>query len=183
MAGAALLAYLPGLWASRSGGLVEVERRLDHPVLLVGSAVLLVVVSVVIEFEFRTMWSQVGCAAALVILGFVGLPIGYVSIMFGDNARELSRTVNPEHPEHALAVTDTSASIDPFYEVQVLTGSGWSTRHWDLGGWGEGDGRGYFNSAEWTGPNEITVTSDRETTVFTVDPETGRPSEPRITRK
>jgi len=35
----ALLAYLPGFQATRSGELVEVERWFDHPVLLLGAAV------------------------------------------------------------------------------------------------------------------------------------------------
>ncbi|WP_431676451.1 hypothetical protein [Kitasatospora sp. KL5] len=176
----ALLAYLPGFQASHSGGLVEVERWFDHPVVLLGAAVVLTVASAVIELEFRTRWSQLGCAAALVALGAVGLPIGFLSFVLGGDGRAVDRKADPNHPDHVLTVTDTAFSIDPVYHVELLTGSGWSARHWDLGVWEEGDGRGYFKSADWSGPDRITVTTEKETTVFTLDPLSGRPSEPRV---
>ncbi|KQV11866.1 MULTISPECIES: hypothetical protein [unclassified Kitasatospora] len=175
----ALLAYLPGYQASHSGGLVEVERWFDHPVPLLGAAVVLTVVSMVVEFEFRTKWSQIGCAAAVVALGFIGLPIVFLSFALDGEGVAVDRKAGPNHPDHVLTVTNVAFSIDPVYRVELLTGSGWSARHWDLGVWEERDERGYFKSAEWSGPNQITVTAEKEITVFTVDPVSGRPSEPR----
>ncbi|MFD8479373.1 hypothetical protein [Kitasatospora sp. NPDC059673] len=175
------VAYLPGLQASSSGGLVEVAHWLNHPVPLIGVAVVLVVISLVVELEFRTWVSQVGCAIGLVALIFVGVPLALVSFVFSGEGRNVVREPDPEHSGRVLAVTDITASIDPVYEVQVLTGSGWSARHWDLGVWSERDKRGWFKGAEWSGPNQITVTSEREIAVFTLDPASGRPSEPRTT--
>ncbi|MEE1821490.1 hypothetical protein PUR61_04645 [Streptomyces sp. BE20] len=174
-----LLAFLPGCQASRSGGLVEVERWFNRPVLLIGAAVLLIVVSVVVEFEFRSRWSQIGFAAVLVALGFVGLPIALLSFAMGEDGRAVDRKADPNHPDHVLTTTDIAFSIDPVYRVELLTGSGWSARHWDLGVWEEAGGRGFFKSAKWSGADEITVFAEKETTVFTVDPVSGRPGEPR----
>ncbi|MFF0390682.1 hypothetical protein ACFYS8_18615 [Kitasatospora sp. NPDC004615] len=177
------LVYLPGLHASYSGGLVEVERWLNHPMLLGGIAVALFVVSLVVELEFRTWVSQVGCAVGLVALLFVGLPFAWLVFIFGGDGLDVTRETGPEHPDQVLAVTNIAASIDPIYKVQVLTGSGWSARHWDLGVWDERDGRGWFKGAEWSGPNRITVTSEKEIAVFTLDPVSGRPGEPVTTKR
>ncbi|MER8183720.1 hypothetical protein [Kitasatospora sp. NPDC094015] len=174
----ALLAYLLGVQAARSGGLVVVERWFDRPVLLIGAGVVLIVVSVVVEFRFRTRWSQIGCAVALVALVAVGVPTALLAIAFSEGGRAVDRKADPSHPDHVLTVTDVAFSIDPVYRVEVLTGSGWSVRHWELGVWAERDGRGSFKSADWTGPNQITVTAGERTTVFTVDPLSGRPSDP-----
>ncbi|WP_344338589.1 hypothetical protein [Kitasatospora putterlickiae] len=171
----AVLVYLPGLHASRSGGLVEVQRLLDHPVALIGSAVALTVVSMVIGFEFRTQWSRVGCAVLLMPLVAAGAAVVFLASLF-DGGRPVDRKAAPDRPDHVLTVTDTAFSIDPVYHVELLTGTGWSARHWDLGQWDEYDPRGYFERAEWTGPHQITVTTDRTVTVYTVDQATGRPS-------
>lgn len=179
----ALLAYLPGFQASHSGGLVEVARWFDHPVPLLGAAVVLTVVSAVVEFEFRTRWSQIGCAALLVVLAGVGLPIAYLAYVFDGDGLTLDRTAGPGHPDRVLTVTDIAFSIDPVYRVELLTGDGWSARHWDLGIWDERGGTGYFTKAEWSGPNQITVTTEKEITVITVDPATGRPGEPTVVRR
>ncbi|MER5866493.1 hypothetical protein [Kitasatospora sp. NPDC002040] len=179
----AVLAYLPGLLASRSGGLVEVERWFNHPVLLLGAAVVLTVVSVVVECEFRTQWSQIGCAAALLAIGAVGLPIVALTFVTGSDARPAVRKADPDHPDRVLTVTDTAFSIDPDFHVELLTGTGWSARHWDLGRWNERDGRGYFKGAAWSGPGQLTVTAEHEITVFNVDPATGRPSTPTTGRR
>ncbi|MFE7562735.1 hypothetical protein [Kitasatospora sp. NPDC057500] len=172
----AVLVYLPGLHASRSGGLVEVQRLLDHPVALLGSAVALTVASMVIGFEFRTRRSRVGCAALLMPLVAAGAAVVFMASLFGGDGRAVERKAAPDRPDHVLTVTDTAFSIDPVHHVELLTGTGWSARHWDLGEWDESDPRGYFESAEWTGPHRITVTTDRTVTVYAVDPATGRPS-------
>ncbi|MEU3566209.1 hypothetical protein [Kitasatospora sp. NPDC006786] len=77
---AALPAYLAGWYASRPGGLVVVDQWLNHPVLLVGAAVVLVVASLIIELEFRTRVSQIGCAAGLVALIF-GSPMTVFTVL------------------------------------------------------------------------------------------------------
>jgi hypothetical protein len=179
LASVAVLVYLPGFQASRSGGLVEVERWFHHPVPLLGAAVVLTVVSLVVQVEFRTRWSQIGCAAALVALGFVGVPIVLLSFLLDGEGRSADRKAGPDHPDRVLTVTDVAFSIDPVHHVELFTGSGWSARHWDLGVWDEHGERGYLESAVWSGPDRITVTAEKEITVFTVDAASGRPSGPR----
>ncbi|MEU9131479.1 hypothetical protein AB0D08_25785 [Kitasatospora sp. NPDC048540] len=180
---AALVVHALGRQASHSGGLVEVARWADHPVPLIGAAVVLTVVSAVVELEFRTRWSQIGGAAVLVALMFVGFPIALLSYATGGDGRAVDRKADPHRPDRVLTVTDTAFSVDPVYHVELLTGTGWSARHWDLGVWDERDGRGSFKRAEWSGPDRITVTSATETTVFTVDPATGRPGDPTTARR
>ncbi|MFC9330872.1 hypothetical protein [Kitasatospora sp. NPDC057015] len=173
----ASLAYLLGFQASHSGGLVAVEDWLDHPVLLLGSAVVLTVISGVMDFEFRTWWSQVGGAAALVALVFFGLPFLFGALLSGGDAPVIDQKAGPEHTDRVLTVTNTAFSIDPIYHLELVTGGGWSARHWDLGTWG--DGHRDFLSAEWSGPDRITVTGEDEVTVFDLG-SGGRPSEPQV---
>ncbi|MBO1416270.1 hypothetical protein [Streptomyces sp. FH025] len=180
MALVAILAYLAGLHASRSGGLVVVERWLNHPVLLVGVAAALIVVSLLIERESRTAWSQIGCVGALAVLVFGGLPIAVLSYVFSGDGRWVERKVRPEHPDRVLTVTDVAFSIDPIYHVELLSGTGWSARHWDLGTW-ETEG-GDFTRVDWSGPNQITVTGERELRVFEVHPD-GSLGAPRVTAR
>ncbi|GGQ65144.1 hypothetical protein [Kitasatospora griseola] len=175
-----IAAYLVGSQAARSGGLVEVERWFNNPVQLMGAAVGLVVVSAMVGV--RGWWSRTGCLISLVALGFAAVPFLFVWSVFGVEWRETNRKPGPEQPGNVLVVTEL-VTLDPVYRIQVLTGSGWSARHWDLGWWGEEDGRGYFRGAEWSGPNQVTVTSEKEIVVFTVDPVSGRPGEPVVTRR
>ncbi|MFJ9443917.1 hypothetical protein ACIRRH_18880 [Kitasatospora sp. NPDC101235] len=174
---AAFLVYLPGYVSSRQGGLVEVERWLNHPVLLLGTAVTLAVASAVAQFEFRTRWAQIGCAAALSPLLFIGAVIGILAYLFGGGARPVDRTPDPNRSDHVLSITDIAFSIDPVYRVELVSGTGWSARHWELGTWDEGDG---LLKAEWSGPGRITVTLQREIKVFTVD-EDGTLGGPSVT--
>ncbi|MEV7925078.1 MULTISPECIES: hypothetical protein [unclassified Kitasatospora] len=171
---AAFLVYLPGYQASFSGGLVEVERWLNHPLPLLGATVVLAVVSLVIQFEFRTWWSQVGCAAALVSLVFLAGVAVLLSLLLDRDGQPVSRKSHPEHPDRVLTVTDVAFSIDPIYRVELLTGSGWSARHWELGEWDIRGGE--FGRIDWSGPDRIAVTGVKgtETAVFTLDPD-GRP--------
>ncbi|GLW56996.1 hypothetical protein [Kitasatospora phosalacinea] len=177
------LAFLPGALGARSGGLVEAERLFNHPVQLLGTALVLVVVSLVVEFEFRTKFSQIGCAVALVALIAVSVPVALLGLALDDDDRPLDRKTHPDRPDLALTVTDVAFSVDPLYQVEVVTGTGWSARHWELGVWGEDSGHGYYEGASWTGPDRITVTSDEETAVFVLDPATGRPGAPQVTKR
>ncbi|MFE1316033.1 hypothetical protein [Kitasatospora phosalacinea] len=179
----AVLAFLVGRSGARSGGLVEAERLFGHPVQLLGGAVVLVVVSLVVELEFRTRFSQIGCAAALVGLVVVAGPYVLLGLAFDGDGRPVSRTTHPDRPDLALTVTDVAFSIDPLYQVEVVTGRGWSARHWELGTWGEDSGHGYYQDAVWSGPDRITVTSDEESAVFVLDPATGRPGPPQVTKR
>ncbi|MEU8920981.1 hypothetical protein AB0D10_08585 [Kitasatospora sp. NPDC048545] len=173
----AFLAYLPGYQASRSGGLVEVERWLNHPVLLLGTAAVMLMVSMLVRFEFRERWAQLGCAAVLSPLIVVTVVIGAVTYFLGGDGRLVERKPDPSRPEHVLIITDVAFSIDPIYRVELLTGSGWTARHWDLGTWDEGDG---FRRAEWSGPDRITVTTEHEARVYSVNGD-GRLSGPEVT--
>ncbi|MFF4341871.1 hypothetical protein ACFY00_18290 [Kitasatospora sp. NPDC001540] len=183
MALLAALAFLAGTSGARSGGLVEAERLFNHPVPLLGTALVLVVVSLVVELEFRTKFSQIGCAVALVGLIAVSAPYVVLGLAFGNNGRPVDRKAHPDRPGLTLTVTDVASSIDPLHQVEVVTGTGWSARHWELGVWGDGTGHGYYESAAWTGPDRITVTSDEETAVFVLDPATGRPGAPQVTKR
>ncbi|MFJ8045932.1 hypothetical protein ACIRBX_36015 [Kitasatospora sp. NPDC096147] len=175
----ATLAYLPGRQARRSGGLVEVARWLDHPALLLGGALVLTLVAWVVRFEFRSTWSQVLGALALISLAtgalYSAVPL---IILSGWGDREVKRQDSPAGADRVLRVADVDPSIDPAYRVEVISGSGWSARHWTLGTWDES--LGGFQGARWTGPDEITVTTSEQLAVFAVGPD-GRPGEPRVT--
>ncbi|WP_416874833.1 hypothetical protein [Kitasatospora sp. SC0581] len=171
---AAFLVYLPGYFSSRQGGLVEVERWLNHPVLLLGTAVTLAMASAVAQVEFRTRWAQIGFAAVLSPLLVIGAAVGGLAYVFGGDGRLVDRKPDPSRSDHVLSVTDVAFSIDPVYRVELVAGSGWSARHWGLGTWEEEDG---FVRAEWSGPGRITVTLEKEIEVFTVG-EDGTPAGP-----
>ncbi|MFG2909327.1 hypothetical protein ACGF13_30205 [Kitasatospora sp. NPDC048286] len=173
----ALLTYLVGRHAARSGGLVELELWFHRPVLLAGSAVALVLISVVVELEFRTPESQIGLAGGLVALVFLGVPLALSTLVTADEGVETRREAAPDHPERVLVFANVADSIDPVYRVELLTGSGWSARHWSLGPWVDGKG---LVRAEWSGADRITVTLEKEVRVFTVD-EDGRPGGPSVT--
>ncbi|MBD0692516.1 hypothetical protein [Streptomyces sp. CBMA123] len=174
---AALLVYLPGWHASRSGGLVVVEHWLNRPVLLIGSAVVLTVVSLVTGLEFRTRFSQIGYAALLAPLVFAGVPILALSFLFSGHGGREDRFVSPNRPDRVLTVTNVAFSIDPVYQVELEAGSGWSARHWSMGTWNTRGGD--FVRIDWTGPDEITVTGREKRTVFDVLPD-GSLSAPRV---
>ncbi|MGW1174275.1 hypothetical protein ACWD4P_11195 [Kitasatospora sp. NPDC002543] len=176
---ASFLVYLPGYFSSRQGGLVEVERWLNHPVPLLGTAVALAVASAVAQVEFRTRWAHIGCAAVVSPLLVIGAAVGALAYFFGGEGRLVDRKPDPSRSDHVLSVTDIAFSIDPVYRVELVTGSGWSARHWGLGTWEEEDG---FVRAEWSGPGRITVTSEKEIQVFTVD-EDGTLSSPEVTSR
>ncbi|MFJ6383786.1 hypothetical protein ACIQI7_27745 [Kitasatospora sp. NPDC092039] len=173
----AFLVYLPGYFSSRQGGLVEVERWLNHPVLLLGTAVALAMASAVAQFEFRTRWAQIGCAAVLSPLLVVGAAVGALAYFFGGDGRLVDRKPDPDRSDRVLSITDIAFSIDPVYRVELVSGTGWSARHWSLGTWGDEEG---FLRADWSGPGEITVTLEHETRVFTVD-KGGTLGEPSVT--
>ncbi|MFJ6622231.1 hypothetical protein ACIQOW_32205 [Kitasatospora sp. NPDC091335] len=176
---AAFLVYLPGYLSSQQGGLVKVERWLNHPVLLLGTAVTLAVASAVAQFEFRTRWAQIGCAAVLSPLLVVGAAVGALAYVFGGDGRLVDSRPEPNRADHVLNITDLAFSIDPVYRVELVSGTGWSARHWSLGTWGEEEG---FLRAEWTGPGRITVTLEHEVRVYTVD-EDGTLGGPSVTPK
>ncbi|MFE7526572.1 hypothetical protein ACFU7Y_12685 [Kitasatospora sp. NPDC057542] len=174
---AALSAYLVGRHASRSGGLVELELWFHRPVLLVGSAVVLVLISLLVELEFRTPESQIGLVGGLVALVFLGVPVALSTLVAEDSGVRTAREAAPGHPDRVLVFTNVADSIDPVYRVELLTGSGWSARHWSLGTWGQGE---RLVRAEWSGPGRITVTSEKEIRVFTVG-EDGTLGDPSVT--
>ncbi|MFD5465298.1 hypothetical protein ACFWIQ_21080 [Kitasatospora sp. NPDC127059] len=174
---AALLAYLPGWHASRSGGLVLLEHWLNRPVLLIGAAVVLVVVSLVIQLEFRSRFSQIGCAAVLAPFVLAAVPILFLSFVFSGHGGREDRFVSPNRPDRVLTVTNVAFSIDPVYRVELETGTGWSARHWSMGTWNTSGGD--FVRVDWSGPDQITVTGRTSLTVFDVLPD-GSPGEPRV---
>ncbi|MGW3040149.1 hypothetical protein ACWC9T_08895 [Kitasatospora sp. NPDC001159] len=177
---AALLAYLPGRHASRSGGLVEVERWFNRPLLLVGAAVVLVVASLMVELEFRTRRSQIGFAGGLAALVCLGLPLAVMTYVFGGYGGRVDRFVSPNRPDRVLTVTNVAFSIDPVYRVEVVAGNGWSARHWSMGVWDTSADD--FVRVDWSGPDQITVTGRKALTVFDVRPD-GSLSEPRVTTR
>ncbi|MFD8708752.1 hypothetical protein ACFV1W_40275 [Kitasatospora sp. NPDC059648] len=180
MALVSLLAYLPGWHASRSGGLVVVEHWLNRPRLLIGAAVVLIVVSLVVELEFRSRFSQIGCAVLLVPIVVAGVPVLSLSLVFSSHGGREDRFVSPNRPDRVLTVTNVAFSIDPIYQVELETGTGWSARHWSMGTWNTRGGD--FVRIDWSGPDQITVTGRKKLTVFDVHPD-GSLSEPRVLPK
>ncbi|MFJ4189776.1 hypothetical protein [Kitasatospora sp. NPDC089509] len=177
---AVFLAYLPGWHASRSGGLVVVEHWLNRPVLLIGAAVVLLVASLVVGLEFRTRFAQIGCAAVLAPLVVAGIAILGLSLLFSANGGREDRFVSPNRTDRVLTVTNVAFSVDPVYQVELETGSGWSARHWSMGTWDTSGGD--FVRIDWSGPDEITVTGREKFTVFDVHSD-GSLSEPRVLPK
>ncbi|MFD5431366.1 hypothetical protein ACFWJ4_04175 [Kitasatospora sp. NPDC127067] len=176
MAFAALLAYLAGWYASRPGGLVVVDQWLNHPVLLVGAAVVLVVASLIIELEFRTRVSQIGCAAGLVALIF-GAPMTVFTVLATTGfPGRTDREVSPGRPDRVLTMTNVAFSIDPIYRVELVSGTGWSARHWSMGIWNTQYGD--LVRIDWSGTDRITITGRKKLTVFDVLPD-GSLSAPR----
>ncbi|MFE7594551.1 hypothetical protein ACFU6K_34615 [Kitasatospora sp. NPDC057512] len=174
MALLALLAYAVGRYESRSGGLVVVEHWLNHPVLLVGTAVVLTAVALFIGMEFRTWVSQIGCSVALVALIFGGPLIAFLALVSGEG--RIDREASPGRPDRVLTMTNVAFSIDPIYRVELVAGTGWSARHWSMGIWNTRGGD--FVRADWSGPDRITITGRKKVTVFDVHPD-GSLSEPR----
>ncbi|WP_416874834.1 hypothetical protein [Kitasatospora sp. SC0581] len=177
MALVALSAYLVGRHASRSGGLVELELWFHRPVLLVGATVVLVLVSLIVELDFRTPESQISLAGGLVALVLLGVPLALSTLAAGDSGVRTAREAAPGHPDRVLVFTDAADSFEPDRRVELLTGSGWSARHWSLGARGPGE---RLLRAEWSGPGRITVTLEKEIEVFTVG-EDGTPAGPSST--
>ncbi|MEV7599459.1 hypothetical protein AB0O91_18980 [Kitasatospora sp. NPDC089797] len=175
-----LLAYLPGWHASRSGGLVVVEHWLNRPVLLIGAAVVLLVVSLVVGLEFRTRFSQIGCAAVLAPLVVAAVPVLALSFLFSGHGGREDRFVSPSRPDRVLTVTNVAFSIDPIYQVELEAGDGWSARHWSMGTWDTQSGD--FVRIDWSGPDQITVTGREKLTVFDVRSD-GSLSGPRVLPK
>ncbi|MGW2374675.1 hypothetical protein [Kitasatospora sp. NPDC001683] len=173
----ALLAYLPGWHASRSGGLVVLEHWLNRPILLIGTAVVLIVASLLIELEFRTRFAQIGCAAVLAPLVVAAVPVLALSLVFSSHGGREDRFVSPNRPDRVLTVTNVAFSTDPVYQVELEAGSGWSARHWSMGTWNTRGGD--FVRIDWSGPDQITVTGREKLTVFDVLPD-GSPSVPRV---
>ncbi|WP_316529013.1 hypothetical protein [Kitasatospora brasiliensis] len=172
---AVLLVLLVGWNSSRSGGLVVLEQWLYHPVPLIAAAVALTVASLIVGMEFRTKLSQIGCAAGLMALVFGGLPIaGFAYI--ADQDRWSERRPGSGHPDRVLVVTDVAFSIDPVWRVELVSGTGWSARHWYLGTWDTENSD--FVRVDWSGPEQITVTRQEGNTVFDVRPD-GSLGEPR----
>ncbi|MFJ4677974.1 hypothetical protein [Kitasatospora sp. NPDC088783] len=174
----AVLVHLPGRHAARSGGLVKVEQSLDRPVLLVGAAIVLGAVSVVVECEFRSAFSQIGFAAVLVGTIAAGAPFVLLSAMAAGDEPSVVRSVHPDHPDRVLTVTDVAFSIDPVHQPELVVGGGWSARHRVLGTWGEGNGPGSHQGAKWYGPDRIVVSSEAG-----VAPVSGRPGTPHTTAR
>ncbi|MGW7443761.1 hypothetical protein [Kitasatospora sp. NPDC054795] len=172
----ALTAYLVGRHASRSGGLVELELWFHRPVLLVGSAVVLVLISLIVELEFRTPESQIGLAGGLVALVLLGVPVALSTLAAEDSGVRTAREAAPGHPDRVLVFTDVGGSFEPDRRVELRTGSGWSARHWSMGIWNTRGGD--FVRADWSGPDRITITGRKKLTVFDVLPD-GSLSAPR----
>ncbi|MFE7526573.1 hypothetical protein ACFU7Y_12690 [Kitasatospora sp. NPDC057542] len=169
MALAALLACAAGRRESRSGGLVVVERWLNHPVLLIGSALVLVAVSFFVELGFSSETGQIGCGLGLAALGF-GLPIAVLMYLFGPHEGSSHREAAPGRPDRVITITEMGG-FDPLYRRELVSGSGWSARHWEL------DYSRHGTGVNWSGPDRITITRGKTLAVFDVLPD-GSLSEP-----
>ncbi|MGW3075470.1 MULTISPECIES: hypothetical protein [unclassified Kitasatospora] len=86
----ALLACVAGWRESRSGGLVVVAEWFDHPVLLIGSVLVLLVASLVVELGFGTGTGQLVCGLGLGALVFC-VPFAFLANLFPPWTRRVGR--------------------------------------------------------------------------------------------
>ncbi|MFG2909328.1 hypothetical protein ACGF13_30210 [Kitasatospora sp. NPDC048286] len=165
----ALLACVAGWRESRSGGLVMVAEWCDHPVLLIGSVLVLLVASLVVELGFGTGTGQLVCGLGLGLL-VLCVPFALLASLFPpmDPPR---REAAPGRPDRVIVITDLGG-FDPFYRSELVSGSGWSARHWEL------DSSRHDDGVNWSGPDRITITRGKTLTVFDVLPD-GSLGEPR----
>ncbi|MGW3075469.1 MULTISPECIES: hypothetical protein [unclassified Kitasatospora] len=63
-----------------------------------------------------------------------------------------------------IVITDLGG-FDPVYRSELVSGSGWSARHWEL------DSSRYDSSVNWSGPDRITIDRGIALTVFDVLPD------------
>ncbi|MFJ9455824.1 hypothetical protein ACIRST_12165 [Kitasatospora sp. NPDC101447] len=181
LAGSALLPLLAcavGRWESRSGGRMAVADALNRPVLLLGAAAALLVAAVCV----RRRWDFVGRATAVV--GSLGLlcALGVLVLRtMGQEPAEQTRLGSPGRADRVLVVIHhglRGAETESLsWQIRLETGTGWSARSWHLLAMREQfPGEGAFESAAWTAPDQITVTTDTGSRVFTVAPDTGEPT-------
>ncbi|GAA4872758.1 hypothetical protein [Kitasatospora terrestris] len=170
----ALLAV--GWWHTRPGGRVLVADTLYRPLVAVALALVAIGRCVAEEHRGRRAGMLVLTWVAGAVLGFGAWAAG----VFGEPT-QVTRTAAPGGVGRTLVVVhhgnlgaETEAQS---WEVLVESGSGWSARRWTVFEMPEQfPGDGAFTSARWTGPDEITVTTDRGVRVFGVDPRSGRPA-------
>ncbi|MFD4656562.1 hypothetical protein ACFWP2_13135 [Kitasatospora sp. NPDC058444] len=96
-------------------------------------------------------------------LGF-GAPLAFLSYVFGESERSFHQEAAPGRPDRVLMVADVAGgfSVDPVYRMELVSGSGWSARHWSVGV------RWKSSRAVWDGPDRITVTGGSAVMVFDV---------------
>ncbi|MFJ9691272.1 hypothetical protein [Kitasatospora sp. NPDC101183] len=169
-----------GRWEGRFGGHGAVAEALNRPLLMVGLAgVLLLVGSLV-----RGRAGAIGLGAGLVggFAGCVALAAAGVSALGlgGFLPATETRTSSPERADHVLVVVHdegTGETESQQWTVRLETGGGWTARHWTIVDMRERfPTDGAFGSARWTGPGQITVTSDTGAKVYQVDAASGRPT-------
>ncbi|RKE17034.1 hypothetical protein [Streptomyces sp. TLI_171] len=181
-AAAVLLLCVPGRAAAADGGRVLVRDWLDRPVLLSTVAFVLLLASLYIGPEIPTGRGSYGAGVRVGLVGAVGLcALAVLGVLgsYGGPPAERTQLAAPGDP--GLALTETPVGgIDPDYELEPVTGSGWSARHWAIGRWAGYDGSagGYYVGVRWTGPDRFLVLRDKKEQEFTVDPATGRVGEP-----
>lgn len=174
-----VLAWAAGTREQRSGGLLRVEQALDHPVLLVVAAVLLIVAPLLRPGDRRRRPLSV----LLISTGALALPVTLLYCLlvsaFDDSGDRVERRAAPGRGDRTLVVTAGASGADPIWSVAVEDGSGLSTRWWALGGFGRNTAHdaGERVAAAWTGPDEVTVDTDRGVYLFHLDPRTGEPTE------
>lgn len=152
---------------------MEVERWFNRPVLLLGAVLTLIVASIFVELGFHTSAWQIVWGIGLVAVGF-GVPLAFLSYVFGGSERSSHQEAAPGRPDRVLTITDVAGgfSVHPVYRMELVSGSGWSVRHWSTGV------RWKSSRAVWAGPDRITVTGGSTVTVFDVLPD-GSLSAPR----
>lgn len=167
---AALLIVAAVVGGIRPGNFV-VLGWLDRPFVFGVLAFLLSALAFWLALRDRV--ARVVLAVVLVVCAGIWGAFGSLATALGDDLKELSRHRSPGG-SHELVLYRGYNVIDPTWELRLRSGSGLTTREWDLG-CVNGDAEN-LTAIEWTGPDELRVNlAIRGEMDIALEPATGRP--------
>ncbi|MFD4659032.1 hypothetical protein ACFWP2_25765 [Kitasatospora sp. NPDC058444] len=165
-----------GRLESRSGGRAVVADTLNRPVLLVGTAAVLLLAARLVRGRRDTLG---GVATAVGVLGLLFAAGAFFLASFREPVRWDARTSSPDRADHVLTVVNRGDSEQESntFDIGLETGTGLSARRWHvLTVQQEFPGQGEFVSAQWSDAGRVRVTTDAGHRVFAVDPGSGEPT-------
>lgn len=155
---------------ARPGNLVVFDW-LDRPFLFGTLAMLSLALTFRLALRERVARLVLPC---VLVVGAVAVGLlGALVSRLADDLEELSRHRSPDG-SHELVLYRGANVIDPTWELRLRSGSGLTTREWDLGC--VNSDVESLTGVEWTGPHELRVDLAGDGPVdLTLDPATGRP--------